>query len=356
MIKQIENQALWDKFISQNYPHTFLQSWAWGDFNRTLNNKVWRLAVFDQDKLVGVFLTIKEEARRGVFLFVPHGPILKSGPIKSGLNNKGFDQWESKQKFKVLKEITTFLINRASEENCSFIRVSPVFSKTEENEVIFKRLGFAKAPIHIHSEFSWILDLTPPEEILLKKMRKTTRHLLKKNHKPPLEVVMVEDLEGLSSFYRLYQQTIKTKGFVGYDLDYLKAELVAFKNSPRADCRLYLAYHKREPLAAAFVVLYGQSAFYHHGARLRQQTKIPASHILQWTIIKRLKKEGYLFYNFWGIAPKNKPNHPWQGLTIFKRGFGGFEEKYLPSQDYVLKWSYWINWLVETGRRIKRGY
>jgi len=59
---------------------------------------------------------------------------------------------------------------------------------------------------------------------------------------------------------------------------------------------------------------------------------------------------------FWGIAPENRPKHPWTGLTLFKTGFGGYKEEYLHCQDLPVTLKYWLNYTVEKMRRIKRGY
>jgi hypothetical protein len=53
---------------------TFCHSWNWGEFNNLMGDNVWRFGVFDGD-LIAVFQVIKIKARRGSFLFVPHGPI-----------------------------------------------------------------------------------------------------------------------------------------------------------------------------------------------------------------------------------------------------------------------------------------
>ncbi|MEK7143873.1 MAG: peptidoglycan bridge formation glycyltransferase FemA/FemB family protein, partial [Patescibacteria group bacterium] len=77
--------------------------------------------------------------------------------------------------------------------------------------------------------------------------------------------------------------------------------------------------------------------------------------LLQWEAIKEAKNRGCRFYNFWGIAPENNPKHPWAGLTLFKKGFGGFSEEYIPAHDFVIKYSYWFVCLIEKIRKIRRG-
>ena len=71
-------------------------------------------------------------------------------------------------------------------------------------------------------------------------------------------------------------------------------------------------------------------------------------------MIQEAKKRGCTLYNFWGVSPDNKPKHPWAGLSLFKKGFGGFEETYLHAQDKPLTKKYWLNYIIETVRRLKR--
>jgi lipid II:glycine glycyltransferase (peptidoglycan interpeptide bridge formation enzyme) len=61
-------------------------------------------------------------------------------------------------------------------------------------------------------------------------------------------------------------------------------------------------------------------------------------------------------YNFWGIAPEGKKNHPWNGLTGFKKGFGGEAHEYLHAQDLPCSPLYILPKTIETIRRIKKGY
>ncbi len=75
-IRKIEDKKIWEDFLFQCEEKTFLQSWNWGEFQKKMGNKIWRLGVFKNGELIGVTLVIKIEAKRGRFLFVPHGPCL----------------------------------------------------------------------------------------------------------------------------------------------------------------------------------------------------------------------------------------------------------------------------------------
>ena len=42
-------------------------------------------------------------------------------------------------------------------------------------------------------------------------------------------------------------------------------------------------------------------------------------------------------YDFWGIQnSQSKTGHSWQGITRFKKGFGGYEKNYIGAYDLVL--------------------
>jgi lipid II:glycine glycyltransferase (peptidoglycan interpeptide bridge formation enzyme) len=102
-------------------------------------------------------------------------------------------------------------------------------------------------------------------------------------------------------------------------------------------------------------------AFYHHGSSISEQ-KVPVSYLLQWEAIKEAKQRGCRSYNFWGIAPDvkekldiAKSRHPWAGLTLFKMGFGGRIKEYVKTQDFPISFSYWLTFIFERLRKIKRG-
>jgi len=78
---------------------------------------------------------------------------------------------------------------------------------------------------------------------------------------------------------------------------------------------------------------------------------------LQWEAIKEAKQRGCERYNFWGIADEKSKikKHPWWGLSLFKMGFGGYRKEYVKTQDLPLSPSYWLTFIFEKIRKIKRG-
>jgi len=113
-IKEIINKEEWEGFLLRCVEKTFLQSWNWGDFNVLMGSKIWRLGVYSENKLISVALVCKVSAKRGTFLFIPHGPVVLGGAT-------------GKDKKDILELIILHLSDTAKEEKASFIRISPIF-------------------------------------------------------------------------------------------------------------------------------------------------------------------------------------------------------------------------------------
>jgi len=338
--KEINNKEIWENFLSECKEKTFLNSWNWGEFQKKEGNKVWRLGVYDNDQIIAVTLVIKIKAKRGVFLFLPHGPVVRY------------------HKYQPLEMFLDELKKIAKEEKASFIRIATTWERNQENIEIFENLDFIEAPIHMHPEVTWEMDIRPSEEELLMGMRKTTRYLIRQGLKnQDLTIIQSKKNEDVEVFNRLYQATVDRHHFVPFSLGYLKNEFESFALDDRI--LIFLARYKDEVIASAIMIFWQKTGFYHQGASNLKYPKIPASYLLQWEAIKEAKKRGCEFYNFWGIAGENEESksfrkHPWAGLTLFKKGFGGYRKEYVKTQDLPLSKKYYLTRIFENLRKIKR--
>lgn len=333
-IREIIEKNQWEEFLTNQSQKTFLQSWAWADFHVSLGNKAWRFGIFENEKIVAIALTIKIRAKRGSFLLVPHGPVGRKESLKPLMER--------------LKKL-------AQEEGADFIRISPIWNRTEENIATFKNLGFRQGPLHYHPESSWKLDITPSEDQLMAGMRKSTRYLIRQAEKnPDIEIIKSTNVQDMDIFYKLHTPVAKIQKFVPFSLEYLKNEFSAF--AADGNIKLYFAKYKGEYIATSFEIFWSGIGFYHHAALLPEFHKIPVSALLQWEAIKEAKSRGCKVYDFWGYAdPVKNPKHPYAGPTLFKQGFGGYVDEYVKTQDLPVSHKYWINYIIEVVRKFKRG-
>ncbi len=340
-IKEIHNKNEWEGFIRQAQPRTFLQSWSWGEVHTKSSQTILRLGVYDGSVLIAVALFIKISARRGTFLLCPHGPIIHPSHLGSPLVAE------------IVKALTAHLKIVGPKMGCDFIRICPLLIDSLDNRANFLRTGYRQAPIHMHPELSWMLDVAPSAEDMLAAMRKTTRYSIRKAEKEGVSIEMSANAADVERFYKVYEDTVDRQHFTPFSRNYLKSEFEIFVADNLVSW--FFAVYKGETIAAAMIIFYGGSAFYHHGASIQRYDKIPASYLLQFNAILEAKKRGLKLYNFWGVSPEDRPNHPWAGLSLFKKGFGGFPEAYVPAQDLPLTKKYWLNFVVEKVRKLRRG-
>ncbi|MDP3726760.1 MAG: peptidoglycan bridge formation glycyltransferase FemA/FemB family protein [bacterium] len=336
-IKKIQNKAQWESFLNRKeiefYP--LFQSWNWGEVQKKLGFEIERIGIFDQEKFVGIALIVNVIAKRGHYLHVRHGPVFN--PFKASY----------------FKCFVQYIIKRTEEREASFIRISPLFRKKSVREDVFREFKFIKSPIHnMDAQVCWVLDITKPEEQLLKEMRKTTRYLIKRGVNSGLKVVKARSISDIKLFLNLYKKTAKKHGFVPHQG--IAEEFAMFRKDKQAE--LFLVLFKKRVVSAALIIFCQDQAIYHHGASDTKYERLSPSYLLQWEAILEAKKRGKRLYNFWGIAPPSSKNHPWQGLTLFKTGFGGEVREFLPSHDLPLSLWYWKTYLIESITKLHKGY
>lgn len=339
-IREIKDKNLWEDFLTECEEKTFLQSWNWGEFNKMMGDKIWRIGIYINEQLIATAFFYKIKARRGTFIFVPHGPVI----IKH-------ETYNIKQ---ILKLFLEELKNIAEEEKCDFIRIAPIWERTDENIKIFRELGLKDAPIHIHPEVTWELDITLSKEELLAKMRKTTRYLIRQAGKnPEVKISSSIDINDINEFNELNQKTVDRHHFAPFSLNFIKNEFSAFASDSQIS--IFLGKYKEELVSSGIFVFWQEIAFYHHGASSLKYPKIPVSYLLLWEAIREAKRRDCRKFNFWGIVPESERNHPWAGLSLFKMGFGGYKKEYVKTQDFPLSKKYWLTYLFEKLRKFKRG-
>lgn len=339
-IKEIIEKNIWEEFVLGQPNNSFFQSWNWGEAQRNAQcpmpnaQCIWRIGIYDRDELVGIAQIVKITAKRGSYLHLRHGPILK--------------EWQEEYFSALLK----FLKGLGLKEKAWFIRMSPLIENSLGHKNFFRKFGFLPVVIpRLDASLSWVLEVNQSEKELLLKMRKTTRYLIHKAEKMGVVVYEAKEKDDFAVFSKIYRETAKRQHFVPH-----RGIEEEFSILGKADqAKLFLAKYQGKAMAGALIVFYGNQAVYHHSGSILDSS-VPAMHSLLWKAILEAKKRGKTFFNFWGISPPDKRSDPWWGLTLFKTGFGGEAKEFLPAHDLPLSPFYRLTRFIETLWKIKRHY
>lgn len=284
----LKNQNLW-------------QSPLWEKFQKKLGRKTW----FFNDAQNSALLIQHNLPFGFSWIDIPRGPI---GDVK------------------FLEQI--ILKIQTEEPKAVFLRIMPpeTFQFTLKNK-------FPLLPAHANyqPETTLKINLTQSEEEILQQMKPKGRYNLRLAEK---KGVKIKESQDLKEFYQLLKSTTSRDGFFGHSLDFYQKMLFSFGS----DAQLLLAEYQNEVIAGGIFVYTPTEGIYYYGVSANEHRNVMAPYLLQWKAIQEAKKRGCLWYDFLGIAPLNSlPNHPWQGVTDFKKKFGGEVVNYLPAQEIVLK-------------------
>lgn len=319
----------WEEIIKKYPEANFLQSPEYAKMNEILGCKV---QIEDFDGKAWALLIIRN-AKRGRYMEIPCGPLVDFNDSK------------------LVKTVFDKIIEVAKQEKCVFMRMRPQLSASDKNLKLLASLGLKKSPMHLAAEHTVMIDLTKSEEELLADMRRQTRYEVRRADKVGIKVSTSSDEKIFEEFHKVQAETAKRQNFVPPNLKTLLAEKEAFGK----DIVIYKATLENEPVAYGLIIKNGGEADYYEAASTLLNRKMPGAYALLWQAMKDLKKEGYLRFNLWGIAPAGQPNHRYAGVTTFKTGFGGEVVEFVPAHDLVLsKMRYAADFAFESMRKKKR--
>ncbi len=331
-VQDVTDRDEWDGFVTSHAEANFLHAWQWGEFHLARKRTIMRRGMYRDNKLIGVYEGVVETARRGTHLSVAGGPIV---------------DWQDDEAVRALRDD---MKTEAKQRGCVFVRVRPQLECSSESLRLFKELGFRRAPYYLSVEHAGILDLNRSEEELLEGMRQRLRRALRKAAKNSITVETSTNPDDIAEFYQIQLQTARRHDFTHFSEDFLRKQFAAFAETGNAV--LYTARYEGEILAQNFMLFYGNEASYHYGVSTELGTKLSGAPLLHMQAMRDARERGIGRYNFWGIVGENEKNHRFYGVSVFKRGFGVEELKYVPAHDMVLRpLPYIATWMIETLRR-----
>lgn len=300
------DQSVWDKLVS--HP---LQSWAWGEFRAWLGIDVVRLI---------------EEANgkpRSVYQLTFHK--IPYTPFTIGYFPKGPQP---------TSDMITQLTQIGRDKNSIFIQIEPNVPKSTPNyQLPTPNLYPSHHPLF--TKYTFILDLTKPEEELIKNLHPKTRYNLKIASKHDVKISIDSSPDQFVEYLQLVHTTTERQGFYAHNLEYHQKMWQVMRQANIA--KLCTASYQGKILAAWIIFTWGNTLYYPYGSSSRDHREVMAPTLLLWEISRWGRENGYRQFDLWGaLGPHPDPNDPWYGFHRFKAGFTPKLIEFIGSFDLII--------------------
>jgi len=181
-----------------------------------------------------------------------------------------------------------------------------------------------------------LLDISKPEEELLKNFHTKHRYNLNLARKKNLTISTEVSEKTLNEFYYLQKLTSKRQGYIVKNFEYYEVLINTFNK--RGKCVLITAYSDENPISSWLFTIQEETAYYVYGGSDDNYKNLYPSTLVLWEGILKLKNLGVKTLDLFGASfDLNNQSDPYYGFTIFKLRFGGEHKKYINSYDLVLE-------------------
>lgn len=304
-----------------------LQSWEWGEFRKKSGVKVLRLGKFDGDKLTEV-ITL-------TFHPIPYTSWKIAYIPKS--------RWPS-------KDLLDSVYDEAKKRNCIFVKFEPNIpvnhfasnSAPKEKSNVSphedSKYKILQSSHPLFTKFTQMIDLTKPENEILKNMHSKTRYNIRVAEKHGVTVREKTDEKSFNEYLNLMFETTKRQGFFAHTKEYhLKMWETLKGNIAHLFTAEYTTDGHSHTLVTWILFLFNNVLYYPYGASSDKFRNVMASNLMMWEAIKFGKKHGTKQFDMWGsLGPDADPEDPWYGFHRFKQGYGATLVEFAGSYDLVI--------------------
>jgi serine/alanine adding enzyme len=340
-MQRFEARNDWDTAVlaTQNYAH-FMQSAAWGQFK---TGSGWTPTQQHVRSASGTDVLAVQEFTRPAFGL---GTLIHT-PRVSGITAEN------------IPALTEHARSFAGGKNLAF-KIETYQQNDPELIAAFERAGWVEARPSQYRH-SVTVELNKTEEEYFASFNSKARNHLRAAIKAGITVEQVPFTEeNIAQMLTLVGGTRKRSGAFFRSHDYLRKVWGTFNDFGQAT--LYFARHEGVVLAGAVVFTYGTHAWYKDGGSIRTQKRLPAPHLMHWTIINDLQAAGYTHYDLGNIPdPENITDGAMEGLYHFKTGWAPTTDFYMPAFELALNplqkiWARGESKLLAAYSRIRNDY
>lgn len=326
----------WDRFLqTSKLDISFMQSSWWADF---LADRGWGNfgVVFrdGEDIIGGTRVLTRSFAPGKCYYYVAEGPVLPD------------NEADAEQLFEA---VLAYIDQKRKKEPelVSHLRLELRWTKRPS----FVQ-GCREAKSWMEPRNTLHIDLRPAEAAILAQMKPKGRYNIGVARKKGVTVIEDRSPKGVADFLDIYGETMNRHGLRGKRTGYFH-DLI--EDLDALNCgSLFFADYQGMRLATALVIFFARRATYFYGGSrpLHRQTMAP--YLLHFEAMRKAKTMGCHWYDFYGIAPPDKPAHRWANISTFKRKFGGQELSFVPALDFIYDSEGYADYRRSKSRRSKR--
>jgi lipid II:glycine glycyltransferase (peptidoglycan interpeptide bridge formation enzyme) len=288
-----------------------LQTWEWGDFRAAMGVDVVRLGIFEKNKLV--------EGWQLTFHRIPYFPYtigyFPKGPMPTT---------------EMLSELKKLGIRK----NALSIQLEPDVSVEEPFTLSnFPLLKRAHRPLF--TKYTFILDLTKPEEEMLAAMHPKTRYNIRVAQRKGVTIQEDNSDAAFRAYLTLSEETTRRQKFYAHNKKYHQTMWKILHKSGLA--RLFTATYENSVITAWIIFTWKNTVYYPYGASSRLHRDVMAPNLLLWEIARWAKTRGFYYFDLWGaMGPDPDTKDPWYGFHRFKEGYNPTLTESIGSYDLVI--------------------
>jgi len=294
-------------------PASFLQAPFYGAWQARTGKTVVYFSATDQKQTIAAGIAIKYDAPGGIsFFYCPYGPVAST--------------WTPE----LLDAVRQFFAPICKRTGATFVRL--------DSTGLLDLPGVKPVPNHLAVTASlqpraeWLLDISGDQEAIWMGMHKHARYNVRLAERANAHIDFYKPAEApLDTFFALMQTTASRDSF-GIR-DYYEAVL---QSIPADSGLMAVCTIDNKPAATAIFAAYDGVLHYVFAGSSNDFRKIAPPYFMLWNTILEAKKRGWATLNFSGISDPVKGTHL-QGVTGFKKRFGGYEVDHPNPVDLVYK-------------------
>jgi lipid II:glycine glycyltransferase (peptidoglycan interpeptide bridge formation enzyme) len=317
----------WQAFLAASSAGDFLHDWAWAEV-AAFDGQPQRRYLLEEDGAGIVAIAAAQErplVAGRAFWYVPHGPVL---------------DWSAPAAAERLRALLIGLREAARTRDVIGVKLEPRLEADAPELAALRGRGLRATSDTLQVGQSRLVELAD-DDGLLAGFDKDTRYSVRRAEREGVRVETSEDPADIAAIDALHALVAHTQRRAGFPMPPLERYRVAWQALAGAGRAVILeARRDGQLLASGMVVIEGARSFYLFSGSRREERGEPkhyASYALQWAMMRLARERGVRVHDLWGVAPPGAgPEHPWHGVGLFKKGFGGREVRWAGSWDLVV--------------------